>query len=812
MSQPHMIVPPVTPRHIGARISRAEDAKLLTGRGRYLADIKLPGELHVAVVRSDSPHARISSIDTDAARAAEGVHAVWTAADVTESCPGMEGALAVEGCVPTIMPLLADDVTRFVGEPVCVVVAETRALAEDACDLVFVEYDPLPSVTDPRAALAGGPLANEALDSNLALDGGQVHGDVDAAFDAAARVVQATYKTGRLSPTPMEGRGCLASHDWATDELTLHTSTQIPHLVGYLVSLYLGFPEQRVEVLTPDTGGGFGLKAHVYPEELLICMLARDLQRPVKWVEDRREHLLASIHAHEQIVEIAYALDEQGRITAQRMHAIGDGGAYHSIPWSMAVEPWCTAVMNPQGVYDIPAFSFRYQAAATNKSPIGAYRGVGYMASALVHEALADEAARALELDPFDFRRRNVVKEFPYTNAAGITYDEGSWNECIDALEKLVDAPGFRTRQAQARKRERYLGLGISLFVESSGESTATSLSHGLSDAYYDTATIKMEPQGKVTVTTGLTTQGQGNRVTMAQVAADVLGVPVEDVTVRCGDSTKYAYGSGTVGSRAAVVAGGAVVRAADVVAQRVKHVAAHMLEAATEDIRLEDGAAFVAGSPDKSVSVSDIATAIYFDNSLRVDGFETELEVTRSYDPARPMFSNGAHAFIVEVDIETGIVIVESAYAVEDCGTMINPSIVEGQIRGGMAQGLGAALFEELVYDDSGELLTTTFADYLLPTGDVVPRWKFAHIETPSSHSPGGIKGMGESGLIASPGAMLNAVNDALAPLGAVLRQTPMTPQRILTAIDEARAAKVSAAASRPPVEQPERTSDREA
>jgi carbon-monoxide dehydrogenase large subunit len=788
-AQPHSVVPAVKPRHIGARITRREDPKLLTGRGEYLADIKLPGEQHMVVVRSAMAHANIVSLDVSMARTAEGVRRVWTAEDVAPACAGMEGALAVEGCETTVMPLLADGVVRYVGEPVAVVVAETRAQAEDAADLVFVEYEPLPAVTDPRAALRGGPLANESLTTNLALSGRRSEGDVDGAFERAATVVEATYHTGRLSPAPMEGRGCMARYGWSTGELTLWTSTQAPHLVGYMVSLYLGFPEQLLEVLTPDTGGGFGLKAHVYPEELLVCLLARELDQPVKWVEDRREHLLASVHAHEQYVTLAYALDEEGRITGQRMHALGDGGAYHSGPWSMAVEPWCTAVINPQGVYDIPAMSYLYEAAATNKSPIGAYRGVGYMAGSLVHEALADEAARRIGMDPLEFRRRNVVKNFPYTNAMGMTYDEGSWAESIEKLAELVGYDGFRTRQAQEREQGRYLGLGVAVFVESSGESTATSVGHGLSDTYYDTATVKMGPQGKVTVTTGLTTQGQGNRITMAQVAADTLGVAVEDIIVSCGDSTKHAYGSGTVGSRAAVIAGGAVMRSADVIAQRVKHVAAGMLEAAAFDVVLADGQASIAGSPHKSVSIAEIATAIYFDNSLRVDGFEPELEVTMNYDPARPLFSNGAHAFIVEVDIETGLVAVEAAFAVEDCGTMINPSVVEGQIRGGMTQGLGAALLEELIYDENGELLTANFADYLLPTMDVVPRWKFGHIETPSRHSPGGIKGMGESGLIASPGAMLNAVNDALCPFGVTLRETPLTPERILNALDAAAA-----------------------
>lgn len=787
MSRPHTVAPPVQPRHIGARIPRREDPRLLTGRGRYLADVTLPGELHMAVVRSQLAHAAIRSVDVEAARSAPGVHAVWTAAEVAPICAGMEGALAVEGCETTVMPLLAGDVVRYVGEPVAVVVADSRAAAEDACDRVLVDCDPLPPVLDARAAREGGPRANETLETNVALHGSKRYGDVEAAFANAARVVEATYHTGRLSPVSMEGRGCLARFSWGSEELQLWSSTQVPHLVGYLVSLYLGIPEHLIEVLTPDTGGGFGLKAHVYPEELLVCLLSRELDRPVKWVEDRREHLLASIHAHEQIVTIAYALDGEGRIVGQRLHALGDGGAYHSIPWSMAVEPWCAAVVNAHGVYEIPAFEYVYEAVATNKSPVGAYRGVGYMAGNLVHEALADEAARELGISPFEFRRRNVVRAFPYTNPQGITYDEGSWAQSIDALERLVDHDAFRARQAQAREQGRHLGLGISVFVESCGESTAMSHAFGLPDTYYDTATVRMEPQGKVTVTTGLTTQGQGNRITMAQVAADVLGVPVEDVVVRCGESTKHAYGSGTVGSRAAVVAGGAVVRAADAIRTRLKQVAGGMLEVAPFDVLLEDGKAFVAGAPERSVAIADVATAIYFDDSVRRDGLETELEVTTHYDPARPVFSNGAHAFVVEVDVETGFVRVEQAFSVEDCGRMINPAVVEGQIRGGMTQGLGAALFEELVYDEDGHLLTTTFADYLLPTLDVVPPFAFDHLETPSSHTPGGIKGMGESGLIASPAAMLNAVNDALAPFGVTLRRTPLTPERILAALDAA-------------------------
>jgi nicotine dehydrogenase subunit C len=394
-------------------------------------------------------------------------------------------------------------------------------------------------------------------------------------------------------------------------------------------------------------------------------------------------------------------------------------------------------------------------------------------------------------LSPFEFRRRNVVRSFPYTNAQGITYEEGSWLESLEVLERLVDHDLFRKRQSRLRKEGRYLGLGISLFVESTAESTAASQDHGVADTYHDSATVRMGPLGKVLVTTGLPTQGQGNRLTMAQVAADALGVSVEDVTVRCGESTAHAWGSGTLASRGAVVMGGAILRASDVIRTKLKRVAAHMLEASEEDIVLMDGVAFVAGVPASSLPLAEIASAIYFDNSKHPENFDPSLEVTAAYDPPTCLFSNGANAFIVEVDVETGFVEIERAFAVEDCGTMINPAIVEGQIRGGMTQGIGASLFEELVYDESGQLLTTTFADYMLPTLDVVPRFTFQHLETPSARSPAGIKGMGESGLIASPGAMLNAVNDALTPFGATLRRIPLTPERILSALDEARQSK---------------------
>ncbi|WP_460787304.1 xanthine dehydrogenase family protein molybdopterin-binding subunit [Nocardioides maradonensis] len=783
-SYDHLRTPKVAARSIGTRVLRSEDPRLLSGRGQFLADVTLPGELHVAFVRSPVAHARITSIDVSGALDLPGVFLAWTGADALQHSEGLVGEFAVEGCNPTTMPLLAHDELCYVGEPVAVVVAESRYVAEDAAERVEWDFEELPAVVGADAAVAVEAVANGQLPDNVGLSGGDTHGDVVGAFDAAETVVQGRFYTCRVSAAPMETRGVIATYDWASRQLKVWTGTQMPHYLRYCLTAYLGFPEQGIEVITPDTGGGFGQKAHVYVEEMLLPLLAREVDRPVKWVEDRRENLMAGTHAHEQYVDISYALDGGGRITAVRTHALGDGGAYHQPPWSMAVEPWCAAVMTPSGMYDVPAAEYSYKAVATNKTPVGAYRGVGYMAGTLARECLADDAARALGMSPFDFRRLNVVRDFPWTNAQGIVYDEGSWLETIDSLERMVDYPAFLERQAKARAEGRYLGLGLSCFVESSGESTATSQKHGLGDVYHDTATVRMDPNGTATVTIGLTAQGQGLATTMAQMAADTLGIAVEDVTVHTATSTSHAYGSGTVGSRGAVIAGGAVARAAGVIREKVRIVAANLLEAAVDDIELADGKASVVGAPDSALPISDVATSIYFDMSSWPDDFDPTLEATLAYDAARPMFSNGGHAMIVEIDPDTGFIRFEKVFSVEDCGTVINPNIVEGQIRGGVVQGIGAAVFEELAYDESGQLLATTFLDYGLPTMDVSPPFEIHHLETPSSHTASGVKGMGESGLIASPAAVLNAVNDALVPFGVVLRDLPLTPEKIHRAI----------------------------
>lgn len=783
MNNPHFASPPITRNLIGQRMPRTEDAKLLTGRGKYLNDVNVLGQLHACFVRSPAAHGQIVSIETSAAAELPGVHLVWTASDIEAHGPGIEAVYAVDGSMVMTMPLLAKNVVRYVGEPVVLVVADSRAEAEDACDLVGLDINPLEAVLDPRVSIEGGPTANGERPDNVGLRGSASFGNVNKAFAEAPHVVSALYHSGRVAAAPMETRGCLADYDWTEDRLKLWVSTQMPHYVKLSLCLYLGFEESRCEVLSPDTGGGFGQKAHLFPEEMLMPLASKHLRAPVKWVEDRRENLLAGSHAHEQFVSIEYAATEEGRVTGVRTHALVDGGAYHMPPQTMAVESWCTAAVTPTGVYDIPATEYVFEGAVTNKCPMGAYRGVGYMAGTLAREALMDDLARKLDMSPFEVRRRNVVQEFPWVNPQGIEFTEGSWLATIDALEEMVDYPAFLERQKSAREEGKFIGLGISIFVESSAESTGMLKAHGSHENFHDTATVKMDSTGSVTVTVGLNSQGQGIQTTVAQVAADALGVPFESVTVDAGTSTKGAYGSGTIGSRAAVIAGGCVNRAASAIKEKLVAVAANMLESSAEDIVLKDGMASVVGAPEATVSISDVAMAVYWDTSKWPKDFEAGLEATKAWDTSKPMFSNGGHAMIVELDPVTGFVTVEKVYSVEDCGVMINPTIVEGQIRGGVVQGIGLSLFEEIVYDKAGNLSTTSFLDYQTPTMDVSPPFEIRHLETPSVISASGVKGMGESGLIAAPAAVLNAVNDALAPFGSVLHELPATPEKVVRA-----------------------------
>jgi carbon-monoxide dehydrogenase large subunit len=778
------VLPVLNPQLVGARVPRVEDPRLLTGRGRYVADIALPGMLHCTFVRSTLAHGKIRSIDTAEAKALPGVHAVWTGAEVTPLTGGIPGGLQIEGMRTTMQPALAAEEVRFVGEPLAVVVADSRHVAEDAAALIAVDIEPLPAVLDAEAAAAGGDVANLDFPDNLVLAKEHATGDADAAFASASVTVSGRFHSGRTAAVPMETRGCIAEYDWTTQRLTLWSSTQMPHFFRSMIAAFIGMPEHAVEMIAPDVGGGFGQKCHLFPEEIVLPLLARELGRPVKWIEDRVENLATGTHAKQQLNEMEIAFDDGGKIVGLRQHVIGDGGAYNCFPWTALVEPMA-ATGTVTSVYHIENIKTRFEAVLTNKVPIGACRGIGWQAPQIARECLLDQAARRLDLSPFELRKRNVVKpeQFPYTAATGLRFGEGSYLESVQALEDAIDYEQFRARQKQERERGRYLGLGISVFNEVTGLGTVAAYQTGFPVTSHDTSTVRMEPSGKVTVFTSLTSQGQGHETTLAQVAADALGVPLEDVVVRAGD-TRQAYGLGTWGSRAAVIGSGSILRAAEPIRQKLLKTASHLLEASEDDLVLANGRIEVKGSPDKGMAVGEVAGVIYFAAHVRPPGMDPTLESTAAYDPALEVMANGAHAAIVEVDVETGLVTIDRFVAVEDCGTMINPTIVEGQLRGGITQAIGAAFLEEMRYDDQGQLLTTTFMDYLIPTASEAPQIEIIHIETPSKVTAGGVKGMGESAMIAAPAALVNAVNDAIEPFGALLTDVPVTPERVLAAI----------------------------
>jgi carbon-monoxide dehydrogenase large subunit len=777
-------VPALKQKLVGTSVLRSEDARLLAGRGEYVADLSRPGMRHLVIVRSPYAHAHIRSIETKEAERLAGVELVWTGADTAPLSPGVPATLEVEGMKATVQPVLATDVVRFCGEAVAAIVATSRQVAEDAAGLIEIDYEPLPAVLDAEAGISDGALANDTLTDNVTLRVERTVGDPDAGFAQAAVTVSGTFRTERVSASPLETRGCLAEYEWTTGHLRLWSATQMPHLVKTIVAMTTGHPEHAIEVLAPDVGGGFGQKAHVFPEELLICLLAKQLKRPVRWIEDRPENLLAATHSKQQVHHLELAFSSEGRITGLRDRIIGDGGAYNCFPWTTQVES-LVGRGTITGTYKIENLWDDAAGVVTNKTPAGAYRGVGWTAPQIAREVLLDRAARALGISPFEIRRRNVVQpeDFPYKAATGHTFYEGSYREAVDALERTVDYPAFLERQREARAEGRYLGLGVSCFSEINGFGTRGLHSLSFPFTTHDTSTVRVEPTGKVSVVTSVVSQGQGHATTMAQMVADALGLPLSDVVIRAGDS-KHTYGYGTWGSRGAVLGAGSMLRSAGVVREKILQLAGHMLEAAPEDLVIEDGIISVSGSPGAEIPFAQVAGAAYFAEATHPAGFDPTLEATCTYDPMDALFSNGAHAFIVDVDVETGLVRIEKGYAVEDCGTMINPMIVEGQVRGGIAQAIGQAYLEEIVYDDQGQMLTTTYMDYLVPTAAEVPDIEIVHLQSPCAFSPGGIKGMGECGMISAPAALVGAVNDAIAPLGALIEHTPVTPERILIAL----------------------------
>lgn len=778
----------VTEGWVGRRVRRVEDPRILLGRGRYADDVTPARCLHAAFVRSPVAHATIIAIDAEEARAARGVAAVFTAADLEPRCRPWKGLLDWPGLVGGDQHPLAVDAVRHVGEPVAIVLADSRALAEDAAGLVVVDYDELPPVVDPvRALEPGGPLVHPELGTNRAFEGEFGGGDVEDAFAGAAVVAEVAMSTARHTAVAMEPRGAVAEYDPVARSLTVRLSTQAPHMLQSAFAQILGLPENAVRILTDEVGGAFGMKAHVYSDEVATCLASMLLGRPVKWVQDRAESLQSDTQARDERVRAALALAEDGTILGLRSETVSDGGAYSVFPRSMVTEGIQVATIMP-GPYRVPAYRGRVRVAITNKAPLAVYRAVGHPVAILVMEALMDEAARSMGIDPSELRRRNLIapEELPYTSITGQVYDSGSHRE---ALERLLERLGpVDELRSAAQARGRLLGVGLSCFVEVTAPGVAFYGKRGAPITAHDQVEVRVEPDGSVTVLLGTPGQGQGLHTTAAQVVADHLGVPFETITVLSGDTRTMPHGTGVWASRSAVVSSGAAAAAAADVRQRLLEIAGHLMEADPADLEVRDGVVQVAGAPDARLTVAEVAEVAHWRTHRLPPEMQIGLAAVGEYSGPNVTFNNGAHAAVVEVDEDTGIVHLVDYVCVEDCGVLINPEIVDGQIRGGVAQGVGGALLERLHYDEQGQLLTSTLLDYLLPTGPDLPDIRIEHIETPSPATKLGVKGAGEAGAAGAPAAVHNAVNDALSRRGTRVWHQPITPERVLHALDGAR------------------------
>jgi carbon-monoxide dehydrogenase large subunit len=752
---------------VGRPLKRREDLRFLRGQGRYIDDIALPRMAHLVVVRSPMAHARVRALDLDHARRAPGVVAVISGDDLV----GRIGALPPNApaggtIVPAAHPLLARGKVRYTGEPVVAVVAESREEAVDAAGLVSVDYDPLPAVVGPREAMRGAtPLHDEAPD-NVLLRWRRTHGDVDPAMRGAAHVVRGRFHIPRIVAAPMEPRGAVAAYDAGTDLLTIWCSAQGPHRVLTQFSHVLRRPEDRIRVIVPDVGGAFGAKGSIAPEAALAALLAIDLGRPVKWVEVRRENFLASYQGRGLDAEAELAIDGAGRALALRARLVADLGAY--LYPTTAVVPETTALLLT-GVYVIPAADVEIVGVATTKVPTGPYRGAGRPEACYVIERMMDLAARELDVDPAEVRRRNMIPpdRLPYRTPLGLVYDSGDFPRALAEAQRLLGYDAWRNEQRRAREQGRLVGIGLSMYVERAGT--------GL----WESAAASVEPGGRVVVRTGSTPQGQGHETTFAQIAADALGVDPGAVVVEHGDSAIVPRGMGTFGSRSTTVGGSALLVALERIQEKATRIAAHLLEAAPRDIERDRDRYVVRGVPGRAVTLAEVASAAYQPGRMP-PGMELGLSASAVFALPAPVFPSGAYAAAVEVLRESGEVRVLALVAVDDAGQVVNPLLAEGQVIGAVVQGLGEVFVEEAVYDDGGQLVTATFMDYGLFRAAHAPAVTSAFIETRSPFNPLGAKGVGEAGTVATPAAVVNAVIDALAPLGVRDLDMPLTPQRL--------------------------------
>jgi carbon-monoxide dehydrogenase large subunit len=774
---------------VGQRVKRTEDPRLLTGNGAYVDDMQVKGQLHIAFRRSDQAHALIRSIDTAAAAALPGVIGVFTAADMESMVKPVRATSRMPEYHPTSIYPLARGKVRFVGEAVVAVVATSRYIAEDAVELIAIDFDDLPALVDVEAAAApGAPLLHEEAGTNVLVKREFRRGDIDAVMAAAPVVVGTRFRFHRKTALAMENRVCAAHYDQGRRSLTLHTSSGSPGVIRDALVKVLDIPGNRLRVVAPDVGGSFGSKASLYPEEITVCALSRHLCRPIKWTGDRLEDLASTSQAFDETVDAELALDEDGKILGLRAEVIGDVGAYSIYPWTAGLEPVQVISFMP-GPYRVPVYLGRVRGVATCKAPTGPYRGVGRPTSTFVMERLVDMAAHRLGMDVTEIRRRNLVNpdEFPYKTAPGLVWDRSGFQEGLQQACESIDYAGLRKMQAAARAEGRWVGIGVSTYAELSGIGSRISASPGMPiNTGTEISTIRIDPSGAVTAYFGIASHGQGLETTLAQIVSDELGASFGDIRVVQGDSSVVSHSTGTYASRSAVLAGGAGTLAARGLRGKLERIAAHLLGSDVSHIEIADSVASARDSG-KSITIAEIADVVYAQmGKLPPEAVEV-LEETRSYDPVWGTTSSSTHIAVVEIDPETYMVRVKDYVVADDCGRMINPLIVAGQSHGAVAQGIGAALLEEVVYDEGGQILSASLVDYVVPTAPEVPDIRMVHVECGTPATLGGFRGMGEGGTIGAPAAVANAVSDALLPLGIEINELPMTPDRLFRLVQAA-------------------------
>jgi carbon-monoxide dehydrogenase large subunit len=778
--------------YIGASLPRANAKRLVAGRGQYVDDVKLPRMLHAAVLRSPHAHARITRLDIAKAKTAPGVVRVITGADVAAMCKPYVGVLKhIKGMQSAPQLPLAVDIARWQGEPVVMVVASTRALAEDALQLIEVDYLPLPAVTNIETALdAVTPVIHPDLGNNLCVERFIDTGKVDEVFAAADKVVEATFTTGRHTPVSLESRTILVDYNAADAQMTVWHSTQVPYMMQWILAHHFGLPENNVRVIAPDVGGAFGLKIHIYGDDMATAAAALLTGRPVKFVADRLESFVSDFHARGHRVKVRCAVSNAGDILAFDMDDVYGIGPYSGYPRGGANEALHVGNLTG-GPYKQRVYRGRARAVFQNKGMYGQYRAVGHPVVCAITEGMIDLAADAVGMDPADFRRRNYIADdaYPYTTVSGVTFEKLSQRESLDKCLILMNYSGLRTEQAALRKQGIYRGIGLASFVENSMSSSATYGQGGVSIASQDACTIRLMPTGGITVATSLTEFGQGASAVAAQVAATAVGVAIDKVRVIIGDTESTPYGGGNWGSRGTGIGGEAVFQSGKALKANILNFVARLTESEASMLDVRDGNVVDAKSGAIKISLEEVARTAYFRTEQVPKDYQPELTVTRSFAQKHytGIFTNGIHASYVEVDPETGFVKLLKHWVIDDAGTVINPLLVDEQIRGGVVQGIGAALFEQCIYSDEGQLLNGTLADYLVPMAGEMPDIEVGHTYSPTKVSELGARGAGEAGVAGAPAAIMNAINDALKPFKARVTDQPFTPQRILHALSKA-------------------------